>query len=231
MSSKPHIRRPKGERIAEILDAARSEFTAKGYLATTMADISSRVGIVEGAIYRHFKGKRDILERLLADYYSVLIADVEAQLPGITGARNRLRFLVWRHLTAFADDPEYCWLVVRQVRPDAPLYESSVHGFNRRYTGYCVHVVEEGIASGEFRADISPTIVRDLAYGAVEHVMWRYLLSGAAVDVEATADKITDMIVRGIELPVPQGSPLEGLADRLENAVGRLEKLTQGGSE
>ena len=61
--------------------------------------------------------------------------------------------------------------------------------------------------------------------------MWRYLLSGAAVNVEATADKITDMIVRGIELPVPQGSPLEGLADRLENAVGRLEKLTQGGSE
>ena len=231
MTNKTRVRRPKAERISEILDAARSEFTAKGYDATTIMDISSSVGVVEGAIYRHFKGKRDILEQLLANYYLDLIADVRSKLPGILGARNRLRFLIWRHLTAFAEDPDYCRLVVSQVRPNTPLYESSVHDFNRQYTAFCIHVLEEGIAKGEFREDTSPTIVRDLLYGSVEHVMWRYLLSGAVIDVEAAADKITEVIVRGISPTATQDSTLGALTVRLEGAIDRLEQLGRSAPE
>ena len=154
-----------------------------------------------------------------------LIEDVEQRLPGIKGTRNRLHFLVWRQLTAFADDPGYCWLVVSEVRPDKPFYRSAVHQFNRRYTAFAIHVIEVGIASGEFRADVSPLLVRDMMYGAIEHLMWRHLLSDSPVDVREQADAITDMIVRGITTAGNAEIAPDSLTDQLSGLIGRLESV------
>lgn len=229
MSTKTRVRLPKEERIKEILAAAREVFSQHGYDDAAMAEIAARVGVVEGALYRHFDNKRDLLNRILSDFYVALIEDVEQRLPGIKGVRNRLHFLVWRQLTAFADDPGYCWLVVSEVRPDKPFYQSAVHRFNRRYTTFAIQVIEEGIASGEFRADISPLLVRDMMYGAIEHLMWRHLLSETPVDVLEQADVITDMIIRGISAPMAAPSDAEItpdiLTDKLSGLLGRLESV------
>lgn len=225
MSTKARVRLPKEERIKEILAAAREVFSQHGYDDAAMAEIAARVGVVEGALYRHFDNKRDLLNRILSDFYVDLIEDVEQRLPGIKGARNRLHFLIWRQLTAFAEDPGYCWLVVSEVRPDKPFYRSAVHQFNRRYTAFAVHVIEEGIESGEFRADIAPLLVRDMMYGAIEHLMWRHLLSDSPVDVANQADAIADMVMRGIATQGDAQTSPDILADKLGGLVGRLENV------
>ncbi len=225
IAPKARVRLPKEERIKEILAAAREVFSQHGYDDAVMAEIAARVGVVEGALYRHFDNKRDLLNRILSDFYVELIEDVEQRLPGIKGTRNRLHFLIWRQLTAFADDPGYCWLVVSEVRPDKPFYQSAVHQFNRRYTSFAIHVIEEGIASGEFRADVSPLLVRDMMYGAIEHLMWRHLLSETPVDVLEQADTITDLVIRGITTAGEAETAPDILTDKLSGLVGRLESV------
>ena len=223
MSTKPRIRRSKEIRIQEILCAARQIFTQKGYADTAMADIASKVGVVEGAIYRHFESKRDLLNRVLMDFYADTIEDIHKRLPGIEGVRNRLYFLIWRHFAAFAEDPGYFWLLLREVRPDKGLYGSAIRDCNRRYTAFMLQVLEEGVRKGEFRTDMSPLAVRDMIYGGIEHIMWRHHLSGTSVDVTLEADALTDMIIRGI---VSQAVPVEivkGLTCHLSGPVGRLE--------
>ncbi|MDQ7083121.1 MAG: TetR/AcrR family transcriptional regulator [Aquificota bacterium] len=49
------------ERIAKV---AVRLFSRKGFKGTTMKDIASEVGITEGAIYRHFASKEDIIRYL-----------------------------------------------------------------------------------------------------------------------------------------------------------------------
>jgi len=51
----------------EILAAATKLFHERGYHATGMDDIGAELGISGPAIYRHFKGKEQILEILLLD--------------------------------------------------------------------------------------------------------------------------------------------------------------------
>lgn len=223
MSTKVRTRLPKEERVKEILAAAREVFSQHGYDDAAMAEIAARVGVVEGALYRHFDNKRDLLNRILADFYVGLIEDVEKRLPGITGTRNRLRFLIWRQLTAFAEDPGYCWLVVSEVRPDKPFYRSAVQKFNRRYTSFALQVLEEGIAQGDLRGDISPLAVRDMIYGGIEHIMWRHLLTESPVDVTREADTLTEMIIRGIAAPAETATTLESITGQLTGLVGRLE--------
>ncbi|WP_377267463.1 TetR/AcrR family transcriptional regulator [Peterkaempfera sp. SMS 1(5)a] len=65
-SSQPIRRRPR-DRKAQILAAAMDCFQQSGYQATGMEDIASAVGITAGGLYRHFRGKQELLGVALLD--------------------------------------------------------------------------------------------------------------------------------------------------------------------
>ncbi|ADC89517.1 transcriptional regulator, TetR family [Thermocrinis albus DSM 14484] len=75
-----------------ILDASLKLFSEKGIKETTMRDIASEVGITEGAIYRHFTSKDQIVRTLFAycseQFYQVLSEAYEK------GENVRQRFLL-----------------------------------------------------------------------------------------------------------------------------------------
>jgi AcrR family transcriptional regulator len=52
-------------RTAQIANAAVTLFSERGYVPTTIEDISNEIGVGKGLIYRYFKDKRDVLFRAL----------------------------------------------------------------------------------------------------------------------------------------------------------------------
>ena len=52
-------------RTEQIANAAVTLFSERGYVPTTIEDISNEIGIGKGLIYRYFKDKRDVLFRAL----------------------------------------------------------------------------------------------------------------------------------------------------------------------
>ena len=61
------VRRPTSVRRREIIEAARVVITERGMRALTIGAISRAVGVSDGAIYRHFRGKKQILAGLIED--------------------------------------------------------------------------------------------------------------------------------------------------------------------
>ena len=61
----PRIHRPAAQRREEILDAAHTLFTTKGFQPTTMEDILRIVGIAKGTLYYPFPSKEQILKALV----------------------------------------------------------------------------------------------------------------------------------------------------------------------
>lgn len=53
------------ERKSEILDAAEQLFTTKGYSATTITDILTKVGIAKGTFYYYFKSKEEVMDAIV----------------------------------------------------------------------------------------------------------------------------------------------------------------------
>ena len=49
----------------KILLAALELFSSNGYEATSVSDIASKLGITKGALYKHYKSKRDIFDSIL----------------------------------------------------------------------------------------------------------------------------------------------------------------------
>lgn len=189
-----------------------------------MATIATRVGVVEGALYKHFGSKRELLFAVMREFYASLIDSLREGLRGIRGARNRLRFVIARQLQAFTEEPGLCRVVISEIRPLDDYGRSLVHELNRALTGHALRAIEEGIEAGELRADVAPAMVRDAIYGSVEHLAWRALIGRRPLDVERTADALTELVLRGIAARTEEAPDA---ATRLEAQVDRLESLIE----
>jgi TetR/AcrR family transcriptional regulator, fatty acid metabolism regulator protein len=216
-------RLPRAKRVADIMAAARAVFCEKGYEEAAIAEIAERAGVVEGTIYRYFANKRDLLVKVVEHWYEAMLSDYDEHLKGVRGTWNRLRFMVWKHLSTIRQEPALCRLVFDELRPGAEYRSTTVFELNREYTRRTLGIVEQAIAAGEFRADIPLPVVRDMIYGCVEHRTWAYLRGEGDFPIEETADAITDLIYRGL---AARSDQREQTAERLERVADRLERLS-----
>ncbi len=229
----PRLRRSGVERKREILTAARAVFAVRGYEQTSIAEIAAKVGVVEGAIYKHFATKRELLFEAMCTFYRPLIEQTREQLAGIHGTRNRLRFVIWRHFKGFVEEPGICRLIIQDIRPRQDYPESVVHELNRESTSLVLGIIEEAMERGEFRRDLPATMVRDVIYGGIEHVMWKALSGRASVDIDRLADDLTDLIVCGVgarteaDTSAAQPRSAAGGNQPLETRVERLETMLE----
>jgi TetR/AcrR family transcriptional regulator, fatty acid metabolism regulator protein len=187
-----------------------------------MADIARRAGVVEGTLYRYFPTKRDLLLKVVESFYEDILADYERQLQGVRGTWNRLRFLIWKHLSVMHDEPAMCRLIVHELRPSTQYRRSRVFELNRRYTERTLAVVKEGIDAGELRSDVPLYVVRDLIFGCAEHHTWAYLRGEGQFSPDRSADAITDLVYRGLAHE-RSARAVAGRVQRLEQAVERLQ--------
>jgi len=205
------------------MEAAKAVFLEKGYHEALISEIAARADVVEGTIYRYFENKRDLMIKVVERWYDEMLSDFDDQLKGIRGTWNRLRFMIWKHLVTIEKQPALCRLVFQELRPGPEYATTTVYELNREYTKRTLEIVQAAMDSGEFRKDVPLRLVRDLIFGCIEHHTWAYIRGNGSLDVDATADMITEIIYRGLaaEPPAARGQ----LAERLEKAVERLEKL------
>jgi AcrR family transcriptional regulator len=234
---KRSARLPREQRINEILHTARDVFCERGYDNTAVAEIAARLGVVEGTIYKYFDSKRELLLKVLANWYDELFGDFSRELAGIVGARDRFRYAVWRHLRTIHDYPQLCALIFREVRAQPDYRKSELHIMNRRYASLITTVVEDGVRNGEFRRDVPATLIRDLVFGGIEHHAWSYLYGHGSLDVETLADEVTRVLCDGLLDHRPsdglgrQAQRLSAIADRLERALAQRPAPTNTTSD
>lgn len=63
------VRQSREARVRDILNAAREVFEARGYEKATVAEIASRVGIVEGTVFSYFPSKRVLVLKVMEQFY------------------------------------------------------------------------------------------------------------------------------------------------------------------
>ncbi|MDB5730344.1 MAG: TetR/AcrR family transcriptional regulator [Variovorax sp.] len=227
-------------RAAEILSAAREVFLEKGFERSSVSEIAARVGVVEGLVYAYFPTKRDLLNEVLRGMYEPLIRDMADSFSRIEGLRSRLRFLVWRHLRVYVEEPSLSRIVLHEVRTSPEYFKSVLHDLQVRYTSFLLRTVREAMDEGELPPDTDVETVRSMVYGGIEHRMWSLLYGRGTIDVEATADRYTAMLLRGVLAPCcdeagatqPAASAALGASRTrgvLERRLARLEQIVAAG--
>ncbi len=212
------------KRAEEVLKTARQVFSEIGYNKTTTLEIAQRLSISEATIFTYFGSKRELCMQVINDWYAEISKELEDELPRIHGARPQLGYIVQKHLDALIRDGKgLCALVLTEGRnPDTGFAELLAH-LLRRYTAPLMSVLSAAQASGEIRSDMPLRLMRDMAYGSMEHILWRCIISRHAPDLEATAHQVTEMLWSAFAPPDPNLNALRELQTEVAAAVRRFE--------
>ncbi len=217
--TRPLPRRRKTMRRAEILAAARRVFLQRGFDRASISEIAAVAGCSEGTLYTYFRGKRAIFDAVLADFYDRLIEDIGPEFSALKGTRDRLVFLVSRHMRIAVDEPAFGRLIIAETWGHRPYRGSKLHALNRQYSRFLMTALTDGIASGDLRADLDPAMARDMIFGTIEHWVWNALTRREPFMPAQVASTMVGMLLDGWS-----GAADEASVSALARRVRRLER-------
>ena len=200
-------RKKAAARQEQILKAAKTIFAEKGFYEATISDIAREAQLSEPTIYEYFASKEDLLFSIPAETSRKIKEFFDVNLGMFRGAVNKLRGIIYSLFWLHQNDPDYAavsYLILKQSRKymETESYEALRQRLRPLY-----EVIEEGIASGEFRKDFSPYLIRSVVLGAIEHLVTRKLLTGSEDNLIDYVDSLTDLVTGGI-CPRSESGPI-----------------------
>lgn len=228
------------QRIRDILRVGREVLSERGYERATTAEIAQRLGVSEATVFTYFRGKRELCVRVIGDWYDEIVAALEAGLPHDQPARRQLDFFIRTHLRLFlVQGTGLCALVLSEGRSkgqEGLALGDSLLPLQRRYTAPLMDLLARGQAGGEIRTDIPLRLLRPMVLGPMEHILWEVIGRDTAkdglakepdkaIDMDATAAALSDMLWSAIAAP---GAELAALRQLRRDVAGALDKLPGG---
>jgi AcrR family transcriptional regulator len=212
------------QRVRDILQAGRDVFSEKGYEHATTAEIAQRLGISEATVFSYFRGKRELCARVIADWYDEIIAAVEAGLPHDGSVRQQFAFIVRTHLRLMlVHGTGLCSLVLSEGRAKHHALSDELTALQRRYTAPLMRVLAQGQQKGQIRTDVPLRLMRSMVFGPMEHVLWDATLAHRSTDIDATSERLVNLLWATLQPPAPERAALVRLKDEVAEAMRRFE--------
>lgn len=143
-----------------ILVGAGRLFSEQGVSATTVRQIADAAGILSGSLYHYFPAKESIASEILVDFLEDLAQEYTQIRTGSRSTRERITRLVGASLRVAALHPYATEIYHREVArlDDLPAHEAIAGMVAANYDMWQT-LVDDGVAAGEVRADLSREVV------------------------------------------------------------------------
>jgi len=189
---------------SRIIKAATKLFAENGYQQTTIAEIAKIVGLAEGSIYEHFRGKEEILLTIPNVWVTRSIEELELQLLGIKGAINKLRKFLWWYIHYIESEPMTAKVVFLFLKTNPNFMQTEAYSNVKIFYSYLIKIFEEGCETGELMQDLNPFIARATFLGTIEHLVIRWLLKGRTYSLFDNLEQTFNVLVEGFRERRPQ---------------------------
>ncbi len=201
-TDRKRLRRKRGADVARevILSAAASVFAHKGYYGTTMDDLANTSGYSPASIYKYFKNKEDLFQRLwnvMAERLQQVFEE-SARMP--LPFALRLRWLVTRLSQLLEVSPDFVVAFIAQ-RPYASInVQSSLErqAFDHyvRHREQIVVLMRQGVAEGALR-DGDVDDYASLFIGLLYEFAYKWVTAAGEIDMAANTDRLLDLFMHG----------------------------------
>jgi AcrR family transcriptional regulator len=177
-------------RREQIIQAALSLIGTHGLRRLSVASLARRIGLVPSALYRHFKGKDEVIEAVLQHIRDSLQENVRIARAETSDSLEQLRRLLMRHLAMVRDNAALPRIVFSEdVYAGRPARRARMFGGIRRYLDDVAAIVQQGQTDGQIRPDVDPQTVATLFLGLIQPgaILWH--MSDGAFDVTRHAER------------------------------------------
>jgi AcrR family transcriptional regulator len=172
-------------RKKQIIDAARKLIIKRGSEHIRIKEIAETVGLTEGAIYRHFKSKKDILSLMVEGIETDLVGDIDRALNDDCSTLDTLEKVLANHLSAIEQRRGVSFLVIAEIISlgDKKL-NKQISATIANYIGRLKELLSRGIKSGELRQDIDLEAAATLFFSMVQGLVNMWALSDFSFSLE-----------------------------------------------
>ena len=184
-----------GHSLDSLLDVAVAVFNERGYDATSMEELATRLGVTKSAIYHHVSSKVELLRLALDRALDALFAVTEE--PGATTGRaiDRLEHVVRGSVHVLTAELAFVTLLLR-VRGNSPVEQAALQR-RRRFDRVVTDLVRAAEEEGDVRPDVAPAITSRLLFGTVNSLTEWYRPDGGLGATEL-ADALVAIAFRGL---------------------------------
>jgi TetR/AcrR family transcriptional regulator, acrAB operon repressor len=203
-----------------LLEAALGQFALKGYGGATVDDIAAAAGLSKGAVYWHYKDKRELFRSVIADRARQLVEHVRATAAQGTPLR-RLVDMTRAVLQYYEENRDFAAIrVYLRIGEDGAVdaeADAALREWYRDSRARLAELVRQGIALGEIRP-CPPEGTATALLAVLDGLVFQWIIDPDQVSLCAAHETLAQTFFRGLaaaEGLKPQMST-EGLAGTRE---------------
>jgi AcrR family transcriptional regulator len=188
-------------RRRQIVSAARKLIVKYGSEHVTVRRIAKEIGVSEGAIYRHFRSKREILSLLIDEIENTLIADIENHYTETSGlhALQVLGHIINSHVSSVQQRSGISFQVIAEIISfgDKKL-NKKINDVIDDYIGRIREILTCGVNAGEIREDVNLEATAVLFFSTLQGLVSIWALSNYSFNLQERYVPIFDLLCQAI---------------------------------
>lgn len=195
----------KSELKQRLLQAALTCFAQKGYHATTVDEIATEAGVSKGAVYWHYKDKRELFLSVMRERGQAL-QEAGAQAVASVSKPQNVTLLLRRIMEAifqfYAENLKFASLLgLLRSGKDAPFGEElylELQAFYRSSRSQFAPLFSHGIKSGEFN-EAAPEMLAVWLLATIDGIVMQWVIDPEEIKLETIAPRLSEQFVRAIQ--------------------------------
>lgn len=190
---------PANERRAATVEAVIDLAGEQNPSDITTTAIAQRMGLTQGALFRHFPTKDAILEAVISWVTERLLARVDKAAAGITSPVAALEAIFMTHIDFVSEHPGIPRMLFGELqRSGETMSKRMVQTLIRHYNERLRHLLEAGKGQGELDTKLDVDAAAVLFIGTIQGLVMQSLLAGDVVRIRRDAPGVFAIYRRGI---------------------------------
>jgi AcrR family transcriptional regulator len=182
----------------EIFSEAVRIFKQKGYHATSMRNIADAVGLQKGSLYHYISSKEELLFKIFERGTGALTRRLEEIIASADSPTEKLHRAIEAHLIQLCDQLDIFTVYLTEQRTLVGRHHTKVRAEGERHARLLEQIIQQGIASGDFRA-VDSKMTAHAILGMCNWLYQWYSPSGRLTPQEI-AEIFSDLIIHGLKV-------------------------------
>lgn len=167
-----------------IINAAIELIAEKGIQKLTIKNLSAKIGVVEGALYRHFKSKIEILLGILKIFETTREKSLSQTGVLSIDPLVQMEQLFTERFNYFSKNPAIASVIFsEEIFQNEKILSERVYQIMQKSVEHIQKIIESGQQLSKFRSDISATQLSLIIAGSLRLIVTQWRLSGYAFDI------------------------------------------------
>lgn len=170
------IRKSTEIRRQQIVDIIRTIISSKGIEHVTISEIAGEIGTTKGAIYRHFKSKRDILSLLIDNVEETLMEALDKAMVEKDPIQNLKNILLAQLILAKTRRKTSFVVIMGAMQFSDPFIRKKISQLIQKYLRRIEKLLAGALKSGLIKKDINPKTSAIVFMGLIQSTItvWSY---------------------------------------------------------